>query len=125
MGLTASDREQRQYVVYFLRCPLTGLVRYIGLTSNPTERQSNHSVRSDGYAKKRDWIEWLRWAGLKHLFEIKTPEMSYASACHVELRLIAMFQLHFPGQLYNGHVVKDGLLRKVSGWRALQSEATA
>lgn len=117
MGLSRNQLMNRDHVIYFLRCPVTGLIRYVGRTSNPIERRSNHYVVSDGQIEKRAWVAALRERGLKYEFEVKTPPMSYAAACHVELRMIAMFELHCPGQLFNGHHVVNGTLRKVSGWR--------
>ena len=117
MGLTLAEKQRRRYVVYFLRCPITGMVRYIGCSSNPEARAISHTNSLDGMPEKRSWVERLKAAGLRFILEVKTPPMSYAAASHLEMRLIALYAIHTPNQLFNGHIAKDGLLRKVSGLR--------
>lgn len=57
--------------IYTLSHPLTGEVRYVGKTTNPKQRKSNHSNRArDKGTHKRNWINSLKVQGLKPLFEI-------------------------------------------------------
>jgi len=57
--------------IYTLKCPITGKVRYVGKTNNPTERYKNHINKArDGGTHKRNWINLLRIKNLKPIFEI-------------------------------------------------------
>lgn len=60
------------YVVYALIDPRNGDIKYIGITTNPEERQRAHSSifrPLSGNSKKVDWIEELRQAKLKPIFK--------------------------------------------------------
>lgn len=122
MGLTVAEMEDRQYVVYFLRCPLDGRVRYIGLSSNPANRYSNHFNRQDGYILKRKWIDQLRQVGKKPILQVVTPRMSLLAGKRLETLFIFLHLHAFPGALTNGHrfyPCKHGGVRlaKVAGYR--------
>lgn len=96
MGLTRMQKAERDYCIYFIRCPRTGIVRYIGLTSNASVRLSNHSGCVDSAC--RDWISSLKE---KPLFEVVTGPMSIASARLIETRLIYLHSVMYPGRLLN------------------------
>jgi len=127
MGISKSEKQSRKYVVYILRCPMTRLVRYVGMTSNPKARAACHITSCDGSSQKVAWIARLKYLGLKPLFEIKTPEMTLVSAECLERRLILAFSLNHPYQLYNGVLVDahHGILSKITTQRCLQRKFTA
>lgn len=57
--------------IYVLKCPLSGEVRYVGKTNNPTRRYYGHLNNSrDKNTYKRNWINSLKRSCLKPIFEI-------------------------------------------------------
>jgi len=123
MGLSRAEKQERRYVVYFLRCPLSKLVRYVGMTSNPRARAVSHATPIDGCLRKVEWIRELKSRGLRPILEVKTPEMSLGAAESLERRLIKLVSLHSPNQIFNGVEVDEptSQLCKINASRANQT----
>lgn len=70
----------RTAFIYGLRCPLTGLIRYIGKSINPRKRLSRHLHDSRNRKGHREnWLLYLSKQGLKPTLEIiaKVPELEW------------------------------------------------
>ncbi len=59
------------HYVYFLRCPITMKIRYVGVTISPKQRLSQHKI-VDSYCpeSKKEWITMLRKEGKSPIMEI-------------------------------------------------------
>ena len=55
--------------IYLLRCPIDGLVKYVGKTVNPEKRLKEHTSRASSGGMRR-WIMKIASDGLKPILEI-------------------------------------------------------
>ena len=117
MALTRKQKELRKYAVYFLRCPMSNEVRYIGSTSNLEGRSAYHRAYSqtDSGAGKRAWTQSVIDAGLLPVVEVKFSGLSYLAALEVEKYLIGKLSLACPGQIFNKEFRKTRIASTVSG----------
>jgi len=99
MGMPVHERERKPYFVYRLRCPLSKLVRYIGISHQPKQRAARHRVDPFSYHGKHEWILGLREHRLAPILEVISPELRYQEARSWELRLHYLFGVMYPGQL--------------------------
>lgn len=90
--------------VYYLRCPLTNEVKYVGATKNPKARYQQHINKLDRLlTKKRVWIEGLRARGTTPILEI-VEECEGAEAgrereqYHVTLHQGTTLNIHNPAK---------------------------
>lgn len=57
--------------IYILRCPITGLARYVGNTNRPKERYKQHiNDVKPPYTEKKLWLLWLRQQGRIPILEV-------------------------------------------------------
>lgn len=117
MVLAAGFRNRRKFSLYFLRCPVSGLVRYIGVTCNENLREAYHLQKDKRIEKesprKRRWLLWLKKMHLKPIFEVKLSGLSWHSAIAAEKRLLLLHHTFTPWRLLNKSVyelapVEDG-----------------
>ncbi len=67
----ATPESSRQWVVYALKCPATGDVRYIGWTFNIAKRLKSHAYTAQKFDRYRDcWIRKVMACGLFPASEI-------------------------------------------------------
>ena len=92
--------------VYFLRCPDTGVIKYVGRSCNPRVRLSAHmSVPSLGNPEKQNWIDSLKRDGKRPLLDIAIGPVEKDAANECELRLIFLIDQADPDQLLNKLVI--------------------
>ena len=59
----------RTAVIYVLKDPRDGLIRYVGKTNNPRRRLDRH-IAENGNALRHPWLKELRELGIEPIFEI-------------------------------------------------------
>ena len=92
--------------VYFLRCPDTGVIKYVGRSCNPRARLSAHmSVPSLGNPEKQNWIDSLKRNGKRPLLDVSIGPVEKDAANECELRLIFLIDQADPDQLVNKLVI--------------------
>lgn len=95
MGLTVGITfflHKDRHVVYLLRDPRSGAIRYVGQTVEPKNRLRSHlSLRSKTH--KFMWIQQLKTAGLQPRLEVVEICESQAAANVAECEWIAALQL--------------------------------
>ena len=101
MALSKADRVGRPHWVYFLRCPETNRVKYIGKTTNLREREAAHR-RSHTSKAKADWVAGLEALGKSFLFDAILGPVDGNEAYRVENYLIVRHLIDYPGVLVNG-----------------------
>jgi predicted GIY-YIG superfamily endonuclease len=108
MVLPIGERHRRKYSVYFLRCPVTLSVRYVGITSDEVARKQCHTQKKkeqeSGNPRRRKWVEWLRSKKLRPTFEVKLTGLSWHAAISVEKRLLLLHHTLRPWTLVNKSV---------------------
>lgn len=82
----ACGSRSRDHFVYFLKCPESLEVKYIGATCDPIGRAMQHARLLT--PTTREWVSSLRKSG--HIFIMQTigRPLCYEDACKKELRLI-------------------------------------
>lgn len=50
--------QNKKYCIYFLACPFTNSIKYIGMTKNVSMRFKNHLIAKQN-KRKWDWIKYL------------------------------------------------------------------
>ena len=101
MSLTRSQREARQYFIYFLRCPDAGVARYVGMSSNPKGRLQNHRGATGANYKIREWVLNLREQGKQIKMDVVLGPLPYQVAMDVERGLIFKHANAYPDQNFN------------------------
>ena len=101
MSLTRKQREARSYFVYFLRCPDTGTVMYVGSTSCPVSRESGHLNVSAENNPKADWVRSLKSQGKRFILDVVIGPMPYQKALDCERRLIFLHSKCVPVAILN------------------------
>lgn len=96
--------------IYVLRCPLSGLVRYVGKTSNPRKRLTDHmrAARAGEQHHRAKWIRVLLAQGLRPLLEVLHSVPDGENWQDAEIRLIAEYRAAGHA-LTNGTSGGDGL----------------
>lgn len=79
--------QHRRMFIYFLRCPLTGALRYIGCTRDPKWRAAAHNNARCG-TLTAEWVLDLRAKGLRPTFEIVEEVFGEKAAYRRESELI-------------------------------------
>lgn len=91
MGLTREQRMSRTNAcVYFIRDPETNAVRYIGATTNPRLRMSQHMSSPYANPKLRNWAKQLIASGKRPVMDIVLSGLRVEVAERVEHRLIVL-----------------------------------
>jgi hypothetical protein len=126
--MIATETEKRTVFIYGLRCPIEGVVRYVGQAVNPQARFKAH-VMNPSTDRVSDWIRPLRASG-------RTPELviletaNTDSASDRELFWIRHFHALHGDLVLNHDGVKtdsprggfrEGAGRKPDGDKALDS----
>ena len=92
--------------VYFLRCPDTSVIKYVGKSCNPRARLSAHmSIPSRGNPEKQIWIDSLKRDGKRPVLDIPIGPVDSDAANECELRLIFLIDQADPNQLVNKMVI--------------------
>lgn len=97
-GLTRRSRIERDHWVYRLRDPITGAVRYIGISSNIALRSGMHQRGETHYLVSR-WVKALKAHDAKPIFEVISPAIPFDTAAVWEARLVFLHSLMHPGRL--------------------------
>lgn len=58
------------YSIYYLKCPTTNKVMYVGMTKDVVKRYYQHVRKKTSNPKKDEWVRSLKNNGLKPLLEI-------------------------------------------------------
>jgi len=102
MGLTRQQLKERKFSLYFIRCPFTQVVKYVGITSNVKYRKQCHRSMKDGCPAKKRWVKEVKNAGERFDLEVKFTGLCIESARRLEHLLICLFAIRYPNQLVNG-----------------------
>ena len=99
---TGKSFHKSHLYVYFLRCPFTGVVKYIGSSANPVKRARQHygSKCCTSTEAARDWM--LSLGKTKPILQVVTPLLPRDEALRIELRLQCLHHEHYPAQIVNG-----------------------
>ena len=87
MALSRKDRADRSCWVYFLRCPDTMQVRYIGQTTNPRDRSKAHWQQRET-SIKGEWVESLKSQGKRPVMDVVLGPLAYEDAVRCEWSII-------------------------------------
>jgi len=90
------DKSDSLWCVYFVRCPNTLVVVYIGITRDFNTRQKCHRMKHGGSA----CISMNR-AGARPVVERVTDYVEYSKARNMESRLLYLHNIMYPGRLVN------------------------
>jgi hypothetical protein len=102
-----------EHYVYFLRCPQTHEVRYVGLSNCPERRFVEHLMGFCG-PKTHRWISSLLRRGLEPVMDVQYMAPSRDRAALAEAMYIAAFRrlgAHLTNLTDGGEAVRSG------GWR--------
>ena len=99
---TGKSFHKSHLYVYFLRCPFTGVVKYIGSSANPVKRASEHygSKCCTSTEAARTWM--LSLGKTKPILQVVTGLLPRNEALRIELRLQCLHHENYPGQIVNG-----------------------
>ena len=106
MGATKEYRRNSPHYVYFVRCPESGTVRYIGISTNIEERSHDGEVAL--------WRDEFRKRGLEPIKHVVAGPLTFKQALLVESRLLLLHGVMYPDRLFNTSVPK--LRVKSSKW---------
>ena len=81
-------RDKLPHSVYFLICPLTRFVRYVGTSYQPKKRYNSHVFNIPNIGLKGQWIERLKKVNLKPILQIHKVHPNKSLAVKSELNLI-------------------------------------
>lgn len=82
-------QSKQTYSVYGLHCPLSGAIRWVGMTTNPKKRYTAHLYNQGSEdADKYTWIKRLRGKNLKPKLIIFKEVTSKPDALKLEMDLI-------------------------------------
>lgn len=85
---------QDTYVIYGLLCPLSGALRYVGITNDVVRRMREHLKNTCGTLGKKDWLEYLDSLGLTPHIVLLDTASSKAQAEKKERQYIYHFTQH-------------------------------
>lgn len=93
-----------QLYVYGLKCPVTELLRYIGVSSRPKKRLREHlTYLGRGYNRAAEpWFRGIRAIGLKPQLVLLSPLIPKHDALALEREWHVYLHRNFPGQCVNG-----------------------
>lgn len=99
---TGKSFHKSHLYVYFLRCPFTGVVKYIGSSANPVKRAREHygTKCCTSTEAARTWM--LSLGKTKPILQVVTPLLPRDEALRIELRLQCLHHENYPGQIVNG-----------------------
>ena len=81
------------YNIYTLTCPISGFIKYVGISNNPNRRYLEHlGYKYDTNKHKKNWINSLKNKGLKPKINILESEIDIESAIKKEIMYIEMFK---------------------------------
>ncbi len=82
---------------YFIYCLLEGgkSVRYIGATSQPSEKRLNQHMEGRGYSHKSNWVNRCKKEGIPVTIKLMGKSMTLQRALLIERLLIAMLRKPF------------------------------
>ena len=90
--------------VYGLQCPVTELIRYVGVSSRPERRLREHLSFMGRYCNHRiyPWFKSLRDIGVKPKLILLSDAMPKRDALRLERQWHVFLHRNFPGQCVNG-----------------------
>lgn len=96
-------KENPRWVIYALRCPRQGKIRYIGKSSNVKTRYKQHLKDAGTESYKKLWIQKLNENGLFPVLEIMDtattePEAREKENKHVGDHLGTVYNIFMPGK---------------------------
>jgi len=80
------------YSIYFLKCPITNNVVYVGMTKDVIKRYMQHTRRKTNNKIKDNWNKELKLKGLKPLLEIIETGLTKYDAEDREIYYISKFE---------------------------------
>lgn len=83
--------------IYILKCPIDGLIKYVGLTKNPKKRKSQHrcySENTDRNFRYNSWKRKLKEVGQRPIFEI-IEETQICNLSDREIYWISFYKQNF------------------------------
>ena len=124
MGLTRQQRDSLEFWVYFLRCPDTNVVKYVGFSCNTDARSGGH-FSDTGRSMKARWVRSLVQAGKTFSLDVTLGPFSYDVANRVESFLILKHATTYPHNVNTKKVPGDRSdLLVPTGHAAFASAAT-
>jgi len=89
------------YYIYYLICPISNKVRYVGKSKNPKARYKQHINKLDKLkTQKREWLEMLISKNLYPLIEIKETCTKNngikREQYHIDLNKDTIYNIHNP-----------------------------
>lgn len=87
MALSRAERRNRAHWIYFLRCPYSFEIRYVGKTTNVKQRAKAHRSKHTSTAKQA-WIEELNSQGKEFIFDAVLGPVNSNDADRIENILI-------------------------------------
>lgn len=99
------SKEEKKYIVYGLFCPLSKVIRYIGITCQAAEKRlrAHMSCKESENQYKYRWIQKLKKSGLKPTIIILGQDLPRHEACNKEIELIAKHKKSIGEKLTNLH----------------------
>lgn len=93
-----------QLYVYGLKCPVTELLRYVGVSSRPKKRLREHLTQMGRNYNRfaEPWFRELRRIGLRPQLILLSPAMPKHDALALERAWHLHLHRHYPGQCVNG-----------------------
>jgi len=86
--------EEIKYTIYKLIDPISGEIRYIGLTFNTLKQRLKSHCSEKSKSHKSNWVQSLRSKGLKPIIEVIESDISsYDEVCDREIYYIDKYQL--------------------------------
>ena len=96
--------DKNNWSVYYLLCPDTQIIRYIGISSNPKTRLNSHLTKSNKETcHKAHWIIKLLKEGKKPIMEIVANSLSQKEAKKVEI-IMGLFLFLLQDTLITNHL---------------------
>lgn len=93
--------NQQLYKIYYLKCPFTEIVKYVGVSNNPNKRFIAHCSNLNEVTKKTEWLKFLKSKNKKPILEIVQECKSKEEASIAEVYHISLFGIK---NLYNSQI---------------------
>lgn len=104
---------ERTYSVYWMRCPETKLIRYIGISMNPKHRLKWHLKSGYPHTASQKWVVALRDRGLIPIQQIVFSGLTKEQAESVEARLVFLHSNVYRGRLVQKHLTVNTAKRSI------------
>lgn len=98
------------HYIYYLICPITNKIRYVGVSLNPESRLKGHMSDFIANPKKCNWIKYLMKRGMKPILKIAQDIESRdfvreAEESHIKLHRETIFnstrKVSYPSKYYD------------------------